>query len=245
MSYKYLTLNHCLQLCRHAEPYRAFAELEISLGNYGQARKILFRGAQAASKAADGGLRSRRGLAELFHTWAVCEWHLGNLPRAEVLFDHALRLTDAGEEGYELRSFILYSIARLEYYRGEYLLAQHCVGLCMKENAMPGGKSLVWKLWADIAMAMVNPSLENECLHHAEVAMKQEQDGLSSFINSMPRASGRTGPDIHQFLLRRDPWQVKLFGLERTAKAASSDFYSTVKFPSMTQMDETRSKQVV
>ncbi len=81
-----------------------------------------------------GGLGNRRGLAELFHPWALCEWHLNCLTRAGVLFDHALRWTEAGEDGSTLRSFILYSIARLEYYRGELHLAQHCVGLCLKEN---------------------------------------------------------------------------------------------------------------
>lgn len=209
----------------------------MSLGNYGQARKILFRGAQAASKSADGGLNGRRGLAELFHTWAACEWHLGKLPRAEVLFDHALRLTEAGEQGCQLRSFILYSIASLEFYRGEYLLAQHCVGLCMKENAMPGGKSLVWELWGDIALAMGNSRLVEECRHHAKLELEHEEQGPASFINSVPRASGRTGANIDRFSFRRDPWQVKLFGLERTANHGSSDFYSKAQFPSSTQMD--------
>ena len=198
----------------------------MTLGNYGQARKILFRGAQAASQSADGGLGNQEGLARLFHTWAICEWHLGNLPRAEVLFDHALRLTDSGEDGSELRSFILYSIARLEYYRGELHLAQHCVGLCMKENQMPGGKSKVWRLWADIANSMGNSSLENICLKQASNTEEEDEDGLSCLKGN-----------IHQYSLRRDPWQVKLFGLESQSKA-NSDFFSRVRFPTM-QTSET------
>ena len=202
---------------RYSDPYRVYAELEMSLGNYGQARKILFRGAQAASKSADGGLGNQEGLARLFHTWAICEWHVGNLSRAEVLFDNALRLTDSGDDGSELRSFILYSIARLEYYRGELHLAQHCVGLCMKEDRMPGGKSRVWKLWKSIAKAMGNEILEDQCRQQAYDALKEEknQDSLSS---------------LKGVSLRRDPWQVKLFGLENNFKG-NSEFFANVKFP--------------
>eukprot|EP00980_Cylindrotheca_fusiformis_P003655 scaffold818_cov136-Cylindrotheca_fusiformis.AAC.21 len=229
---------------RHAEPFRAFAELEMSAGNYGLARKILFRGAQDASKSADGGLHSRRGLAELFHTWAVCEWYLGNLPRSEVLFDHALCLTDSGEPGCKLRSFILYSIARLEFYQGEYLLAQHCVGLCMKENAMPGGKSLVWELWADVALAMGNSRLEDECRRHARYDRKKDNIGSSSFLDSALEDSGRSLSGIDRFSFRQDPWQVKLFGIERTKNSDAGDFYTKVKFPSRVLTTSERSMQI-
>lgn len=198
----------------------------MSLGNYAQARKILFRGAQVSSKG------SGVGLAELFHTWAICEWHLGNLPRAEVLFDNALRLTEAGEEGSVLRSFILYSIARLEFDRGENLLAQHCVGLCMKENALPGGKAQIWELWADIASAMKNPILERECLDHAVTATKQEQeqDDYSMFLTSLSGRSRNKGAGMQKLSIRRDPWQIKLFGVEGTPKSVSN-FYANVDFP--------------
>jgi hypothetical protein len=204
-------------------------------GKYGQARKILFRGAQVVSKDGGGGLdsSSSRGLVELFHTWAICEWNLGNLPRAEVLFDNALRLTQAGEEGAEMRSFLLYSIAKLEFYREKYLLAQHCIGLCMKENALPGGKSKIWELWADIAIAMRNPILAKECHEHAEISMKEEQeeDELSYFLSiRTSRKLGNKGKGMQKFLVRRDPWQIKLFGVEGTPKALS-DFYTKVNFP--------------
>jgi len=215
---------------RHADPYRIFAEMEMSLGNYEQARKLLFRGAQAVSQSSDGGLGNRRGLAELFHTWAICEWHLNNLPRAEVLFDHALRLTDAGEEGSRLRSFVLYSIARLEYFRDELHLAQHCIGLCLKENLMPGGNAIIWELWANIARDMNNEFLEEECLEQAEAWSKmQESDDLSRLL-STSSISARSGmKDLSMgHLMKREPWQFKLFG---NSDATSSNFYSNVKFP--------------
>jgi hypothetical protein len=206
----------------------------MSLGNYGKARKILFRGAQAVSRSSDGGLGNRRGLSELFHTWALCEWHLNNLPRAEVLFDHALRLTEAGEGGSKLRSFILYSISRLEYYRGELHLAQHCVGLSLKENLMPGGNAKVWELWSDIAKAMDNPFLEEECLEQAEFANRQaiDQNDISSLLSARPSAGvSRVKRSEMEHLMRREPWQFKLFG--NTGKT-STDFFSSVKYPKTT-----------
>merc|ERR1711982_268716 len=126
-----------------------------SRGQYERARKILFWGAQAVTRSADGGLGSRRGLAQLYVTWAVCEWHLKNVPRAEVLFDHALRLTEVGNEGSELRSIVLFCMALLQHYkRKEMYLAQHCICLCLKENSLHGGNAPVWELWAEIANEM-------------------------------------------------------------------------------------------
>jgi len=213
----------------HADPYRIFAEFEISLGNYAEARKILYRGSMALSQASDGGLGNRYGLAELFHTWAVCEWHLEELSRAEVLFDHALRMTNAGEEGSKLRSFILYSIARLEYYRGEYLLAQHCIGLCLKENLMPGGNSKIWDLWANVADKMGNADLSRECQEQAALAKSHEDEngptGLSRLLSSSSGLSRMKGPDMEN-LMRRDPWHHKLFG-----SMTKSSFFHGVQFP--------------
>ena len=225
---------------RHADPFRLHAQFEMSLGNYREAQSILFRGARAVSQSSDGGLGNRRGLAELFHTWAVCEWHLDNLDRAEVLFDHALRLTGAGEEGSKLRSFILYSVARLEYYRGELLLAQHCIGLCLKENLMPGGNSKIWQLWADVAADMDNSGLERECLAQAEAARRDEDGngvkGLSRLLSMPPihetsGLSNMKGPYMEQ-LMRREPWQYKLF----VNSDLSSDFFTGVKLPNMKEV---------
>jgi tetratricopeptide (TPR) repeat protein len=211
---------------RHADPYRLYAEYEMSFGNYEQARKILFRGAQVVSQSSDGGLGNRRGLAELFHTWALCEWHLGNPERAEVLFDNALRLTETGEKGSGLRAFILYSIARLEHHRDKFHLAQHCVGLCLKEGFMPGGNLKVWQLWADIAREMDNDHLEQECQEQVEKATREIDDDSKELSRLL---SGNAGDNV---LMRRDPWQCKLFGMTGNgSNERSENFYTFSKFP--------------
>ena len=224
---------------RHADPYRLYAEYEMSLGNFELARRILFRGAEIVCQSSNEGqgLSNRRGLAELFHTWALCEWHLDNMPRAEVLFDHALRLaSEAGEEGTDgsssrssssssstkLRSFILYSIARLEYHREKFCLAQHCIGLCLKENSMPGGNFRVWRLWADVARAMGDERLQGQCLEQVEKATSEVNDD-SQELSRLISGSADTA------LLRRDPWQCKLFGM--SANEQKEKFYTYLKFP--------------
>jgi len=205
----------------HADPYRIYAEFLMSVGKYADAQSILYRGAQAMSISADGGLENHRGMAQLFHTWAVCEWHSDNLSRSEVLFDHALRLTDAGNDGSKIRSLVLFSIAQLEYFRDEYELAQHCVALCLKENVLPGGNSRIWSLWADIALAMENGSLAQKCLEQAEILKKDEETGgvesLGRLLELTRPASGaepagRSNGPAMQHLMRRDPWFDKIFG---------------------------------
>ena len=52
-------------------------------------------------------------------------------------------VTVSGEADANIRSLILYPMATLEYKRGEYRLAQHCVGLSMTENLLPGGNSSI------------------------------------------------------------------------------------------------------
>jgi hypothetical protein len=217
---------------RHADPYRLCAEYEMYHGNHVQARSILYKGAQANSHSSDGGLGNRRGLAELFHTWAVCEWHLGNVVRAEGLFDHSLRLTEAGEEGAIMRAFILFSIARLEYSRGELTLAQHCIGLCLKENVIPGGNAKVWELWAMIAADMGEAALEEECIVQIGKAQRKEHDngptGLSQLLSK--------GPQMQQ-LMRRDPWHDKLFGNQ----LLPNNFYTGVQLPKLENGNSRRS----
>jgi len=235
---------------RHADPYRIYAEFEMSLGHYQEAKEILYRGAQAMSVSSDGGLGgNRRGMAQLYHTWAVCEWYLDNLPRAEVLLDHALRLipTSGGSSGKQqqqqqssssnnkIRSFILFTIAQLEYYRDEYEVAQHCIALCLKENVMPGGNSKIWLLWADIAEAMGNMKLHDQCMKQADMLKQDEDNGgvesLSRLLLDIKRrptsstsaavaskaastngSSSSTGTEDIQHLMRRDPWAHKIFG---------------------------------
>jgi tetratricopeptide (TPR) repeat protein len=215
---------------RHGDPCRLYAQLEMSLGNYEQARKILFRGSVAMSELAGssgGGSSSssgrqrhcsisQDGLAELYHTWGVCEWHLDNLPRAQNLFDHALRMTNddltsrarggtissggsTGSDSSKLRSLILYSMARLHNYRGDHLLAQHCIGLALKEcTTIPR----IWDLWARVAEKMGNDALSEKC--------QQQADLVRSKLDNQENERHQPPEDMRP-LMRRDPWYHKIF----------------------------------
>ena len=199
---------------RHAEPYRLFAEFEMSHGNFEQAQKILYLGATVVDSV-------REGVPELLFTWAVCEWHLGNLSYSDKLFDHALELlsgsTDqaAGEvHSKKLRSLILYARARFEYFRDEHRRAQHFIGLCLKENLMPGGNARVWDLWAAVAHEMGDGALAQQCQEHATKARRKEEEGENGASGLSSIMMGMKGADM-QHLMRRDPWHVKIFGSER------------------------------
>ncbi|KAG7348603.1 tetratricopeptide repeat protein [Nitzschia inconspicua] len=211
----------------HADPYRMFASFEMSHGNFQQARKVLFRGAQAVGNSSDGGLGNTRGLSQLFVTWAIAEWHLKNVARAETLFDHALRLTEGGKDGSELRSYILYCMALLEYQeRGELYLAQHCIGLCLKENRFPEGNGVVWELWADIASDMNNHQLEEQCLVQAEKCTVPVD--VASAAQDMLKASEM------ETWMRQDPWHDKLQavrGMTGKDSQPKDGFYSTLRLP--------------
>ena len=209
---------------RHADPFRLFGEFEMNLGNYSEARRILYRGALALSDSPDGGLGDQTGIAELYYTWAVCEWRLDNLSRAEVLFDHALRLTIPGNEGSTLRSGIFYAIARLEYDRGENHLAQHCICLCLKENSLPGGNSKVWGLWAEVARTMGEKGLAKQCHERAMSELENADtttadEGLSLMLAMQnPDAAAMKGTDV-QNMMRKDPWHYKIF--DRASRSES------------------------
>jgi len=244
--------KHFVEACsrastKDAEPYREYALFEMSLGEYEQARKILFRGAQAVARSSDGGTEKRNQLelARLYVTWAVCEWHLQNIPRVEVLFDHALRLTEVGsDEGSELRTFILFCIAQLEYYEREELhLAQNCIGLCLKENSLPGGNAPVWNLWAKIARGLKNSHLEDECLNEAKRCkmelenLKEEDQQGSSALDTMNMLKGS---ENIQNLMRQKPWFDKLNVArmswenesdESSTTSSSSKFYASISLP--------------
>ena len=236
MDYIRSHIHAYIMFFRHADPYRIYAEFEMGLGNYQDARRILYRGAVAMSHCSDGGLGNRGGMAELFHSWAICEWHLNNLSRSEVLFDHALRLTDSGGDGSRLRSMILHSIARLEYARKEYHLAQHCICLCLKENSLPGGKSVLWDLWANVATDMGDQDLARRCEEQAKEAIIQEEDtkadGLSMLLKlGNPVSSGLStmkGPEMES-VMRKDPWHYKIFGVD--SSSSSSSCFSGVALP--------------
>lgn len=236
-----------------ADPYREYAAFEMDLGQYEQARNILFLGAQkltprrSSSDDDDDDVgnnnnqKNNSGLAQLYVTWAVCEWHLQNIPRAEALFDHALQLAAVGDddEGSELRSFILYSMARLEYYeRQEIHLAQHCIGLCLKGEPLPGNdnNAPVWELWAEIADYMNNPHLEEECLKEATKC--KNIGGGSSSSSALETINMLKGSQKMKNIMRQEPWHDKLQTVRGThsqedigggqQNESSSDFYSKI-----------------
>ena len=205
---------------RSAEPYRLYAEFEMKRKHLGEAQSILFRGAQAVSESSSGTADGTNGLARLFHTWGVCEYHLGSYSRSEQLFDDALRVTGSDEEDSAMRSLILYSMARLEYSRKEYLLAQHCIGLSLKENLLPGGNSLIWKLWSEIAAKMKNKQLLTRCKEQALLRWEEERGGAVSDLSrllgerdAMSSADGRlperTG-SVMKDMFRKTPWYSKV-----------------------------------
>lgn len=247
--------DHFVEACSRAattdaEPYREYAAFEMSLGEYEQARKILFRGAQAVARSPDGGTgkRNQLELARLYVAWAVCEWHLQNIPRVEVLFDHALRLTEIGsDEGSELRTFVLFCLAQLEYYeRDELHLAQNYIGLCLKENALPGGNAPIWNLWAKIARGLENSHLEEECLNEAkrckmelEDLQEEEDEEGSSALDTMNMLKGS---ENIQNMMRQKPWfenlQAARASLEHESdesstlsSATATKFYGSIRLP--------------
>ncbi|KAL3800685.1 hypothetical protein ACHAW5_011377 [Stephanodiscus triporus] len=210
---------------RSAEPYQLFAEFEMKRKNFVEAQAILMKGAQAMSGlslvdnpdgSVDGG---KSGLARLFHTWGVCEYHLGTYSRAEQLFDNALRVTGSEEGDSAMRSLILYSMARLEFSRGEHLLAQHCIALSLKENLLPGGNSLTWKLWYQIAEKMGNQHLATRCKEQALLRLEEERGGAVSDLSrllggrdsmsSNGRLPERTGSAMKD-MFRKTPWHSKV-----------------------------------
>jgi len=230
----------------NAEPYRLYAEFEMSLDNHHRARSILFLGAQSLSQSPDGAMGNSDEFSKLYHTWGVCEWHLENLDRAEILFDHALRLTDSGEGGSEIRTLVLYSIARFLFHaREDYILTQHCVCLSLTETAVPGfvGRSRIWSLWADVAMAMDNERLSQHCTYQANKVQTEEETLAHSCMldvnmpsNGMPTVAG---PAIHQ-LLRRAPWHHKI---AHQIQRDPVSWYEGVTFPDAVQVDEHSQKE--
>mmetsp|Transcript_3778 Transcript_3778/g.8062 ORF Transcript_3778/g.8062 Transcript_3778/m.8062 type:complete len:1004 (+) Transcript_3778:188-3199(+) len=200
-----------------AKPFQALAEFEMKRRNFVKAQSILYRGAQCAASS-NGIADGKNGLARLFHTWGVCEYHLGNESKAQQLLEDALRVTGPGEADSTMRSLILYSMARLEVLRGEHLLAQHCIGLSLKENLFPGGNSLIWKLWAEIAEKMENKVLEKRCKEQALLRWEEERGGTVSDLSRLLGARGsdsssrlpeRTG-SVMKDMFRKTPWSSKV-----------------------------------
>ena len=200
-----------------AKPFQALAEFEMKRRNFAKAQSILYRGAQCAASS-NGIADGKNGLARLFHTWGVCEYHLGNESKAQQLLEDALRVTGPGEADSTMRSLILFSMARLEVLRGEYILAQHCIGLSLKENLFPGGNSQIWKLWAEIAQKMENKDLEKRCKEQALLRWEEERGGAVSDLSrllgsrgseSSSRLPERTG-SVMKDMFRKTPWSSKV-----------------------------------
>ncbi len=212
---------------KSTEPYQFFAEFEMKRKNYVEAQSILSKGSQSVIgndsflASDDDGIAKggNSGVARLFHTWGVCEYHLGTYSRAEKLFDDALRVTGSEEGDSAMRSLILYSMARLEYSRQEYLLAQHCIALSLKENLLPGGNYLTWKLWSQIADRMENEELSTRCKEQAMLRREEERGGAVSDLsrllgvrnnkstsNRLPERTGSAMKDM----FRKTPWFSKV-----------------------------------
>jgi len=200
-----------------AKPFQALAEFEMKRRNFVKAQSTLYSGAKCAASS-NGIADGKNGLARLFHTWGVCEYHLGNESKAQQLLEDALRVTGPGEADSTMRSLILYSMARLEVLRGEHLLAQHCIGLSLKENLFPGGNSLIWKLWAEIAQKMGNKVLEKRCKEQALLRWEEERGGTVSDLSRLLVARGsdsssrlpeRTG-SVMKDMFRKTPWSSKV-----------------------------------
>lgn len=212
---------------KSAEPYQLFAEFEMKRKNFVEAQSILSKGTRSVAGndffsdiGADGtAISGNSGMARLFHTWGVCEYHLGAYSRAEKLFDDALRVTGSEEGDSAMRSLILYSMARLEYSRQEYLLAQHCIALSLKENLLPGGNYLTWKLWSQIAEKMENVELATRCKEQALFRREEERGGTVSDLSrllgerneksSSNRLPERTGSAMKD-MFRKTPWYSKV-----------------------------------
>jgi hypothetical protein len=190
----------------------------MRVGNYKRARSIFYLGAQSLSEARDGAISISQSFARLFLSWAVCEWHLDNYDRTEILFDHALRLADKSDEGLELHSYLLFTIARFLYHaRKDYPLAQHCICLCLNDNQLIRHNIDVWKHWSKIARAMNNDSLSDACLNQV---LTLENENIK--LNDLPRLNAEN----MQQLLRRAPWEK-----QAALVKAETGWYDGILFP--------------
>ena len=200
---------------RSAEPYREFAEFEMSRGDHARAKSILYLGAQQLSEATDVAPKGDE-LARLYYTWALCEWHLDNYDRTEKLFDQALRMTNVGEKGSDARSMILHSLARFFYEaRADYILAQHSICLALKETVTPGRYPQMWTLWAEISEAQGNDGLAKSCRDQ----LAKDLDTIDAESNDMSSSSlpMMTAPAMRN-MLRKAPWFYKLAGVSEGEK---------------------------
>lgn len=123
------------QPAAEARVYSAYAELEMELMQYDRARRLFFKGVLAS----DGDAACAHSLA-LLHSWAVCEWQLGEPDRARTLFERAARLATTPEAAYAWQWF-----AHFERAQGNAALALHYVQRSINlDNAVADA----WELYA-------------------------------------------------------------------------------------------------
>jgi len=136
-------------------------------------------------------------------------------------------------------------MARLEYYeRRDIYLAQHCIGLCLKESTLPGddNNAPVWNLWAKIAREMNNSYLERKCLKEASKCLitntidevGDKDQGSSSAVETM---NILRGSQKMKNWMRQEPWHDKLQSIRRASSHGKgsidelSEFYGTIQLP--------------
>jgi hypothetical protein len=168
----------------------------------------------------------------LLYTWAVCEWHMNNHSRAQILFQHVLKIVPG--EDVSMRAFTLLAMAKLELSVGEYHRSQHFISLCLKESNRGKFGAEVWGCWAEVAMLMGNTRLASVCEKYSALAGKESEENLIRGAVDLGTLSLMAEPsqctDSPQ-LLRRDPWQSKIFGTPEQQHMASSFFRNCVQLP--------------
>lgn len=180
-----------------AEPFGRWAAFEMRMGNFTGARQLLYEGSRLDIL---GDLGNNDTLVELSHLWAVCEWRLNEPDRAEVLLEHALRMSDRPSE----RASILYTLASLKLDREELEVARHYVALCIQTDSFPCGQDKPWNLWAKIAEESGDTRLAHECTRMADELRNRSRP-------EHPVSSARVQDSVMEDLLRREPWHHVIF----------------------------------
>ena len=192
---------------RHANPYRLYANHEISLSNHARATAIFLLGAEAVLKSLGEFHDDSKGLSALFYDWGRFEKdHMKNAKRAKVLLDEALRLTTPNDS--ELRSNILYNMGELEFQDKKYYIAKHFACLSINESEINGSKE-AWTLWANVAKRLGQDKLEQTCLTQAKIQGKKQMK-LWTDDESLSPSQLLKDSNLKD-MLGKTPWNRKLF----------------------------------
>jgi len=220
----------------NADPYRIYGEheMERDLPRFERARHIFYRGAAASSAADDG---RPRGLAPLFHAWAICEWRARDSPPArvarllELAAQHAAGARGAADDhepARTTRSWILLSRAQFELssLRRDPQLAQHFVSMSIVEHGA-GGTAEAWTLWGDVALLLRNPGYARTCYEQALAVVAdgrnaERLEALRGLVRWEPAVFAAVSGRLHEIsdlqkeaadgshlrgLCRNAPWQ--------------------------------------